>query len=200
MPYIIRPKRVRRAVAILFGATLLACAAPAVASAACPSSPASEALARFGDHALYALLPGSTFESGATGWSLSDAEVNTEAGALGASSLTIDGGGQAISPAFCVSSEYRTFRFFARQASSAGMWPGSLNVSLLWTDVFGRPHDTPVASLQPGSEWTLSPVLQLASALPLWMPGSHLQVRLAFQASGSGSWAIDDVFIDPYSR
>jgi hypothetical protein len=106
--------------------------------------------------------------------------------------------GVVVSPAFCVSSEYPSFRFFAHQVSSGG-WASALNVSLRWTDNYGWRHDTSVASLRPDSEWALSPVLKLASALPLWMPGSTLSVRLVFQPYG-GAWAIDDVFIDPYRR
>jgi hypothetical protein len=200
MPYIIRPKGARRIAATLFGAVLLACAAPAAASAACPSSPTSTLLSAFGDNALYSLLDGSSFEAGARGWQLSNAEVlGGEGVAEGSNALAINPGGRAVSPTFCVSSEYPSFRFFARQLG-AGDRPGSLNVALLWTDVFGYHHETPVAALSPSSEWTLSPVLGLASSLPLWMPGSTLKVRLQFQPSGDGSWAIDDVYIDPYSR
>jgi len=206
MPYIIRPKGPRRLVAALFGTMLLTGVAPAAASAACPSNPVSAALAAFGDNSSYSLLAGSSFDSGAPGWSLNDAEVLTGEGAAGEGAngdpyaLAIAPNGSAVSPRFCVSSEYPTFRFFARE-TSGGDWNSSLNVSLRWTTGWGsRELGTPVASLQPNSSWTLSPTLRLASALPLWMPGSTLKVRVAFQPSGGGSWAIDDVYIDPYSR
>ena len=201
MPYIIHPRQLRNMVAGLFGAALLIGAVPAVASAACPSSPAAAALAQFGDTAAYTLLSGSSFESGAPGWSLTRAEVAGDSGANGGShSLVIQSNGQAVSPAFCVSGEYPSFRFFARQVNSGG-WGSALNVSLRWTDIYGFSHDTRVASLQPAGSWELSPVLRLAGALPLWMPGSTLAVRLVFQPSyEGGAWAIDDVFIDPYRR
>ncbi len=200
MPYIIRPKGFRRIAATLFGVVLLTCAVPAAASAACPSNPASQLLSAFGDNAAYSLLNGSSFESGSAGWSLTNAEVLEEEGATeGANALAIEPGGKAVSPTFCVSSEYPSFRFFGRQLSGGGRG-ASLNVALLWTDLWGYHHTTSVGSLQPGGEWTLSPVLELGRALPLWMPGLTIQVRLQFQASGSGSWAIDDVYIDPYSR
>jgi hypothetical protein len=222
MPYIIRPKGPRKIVAALFGTMLLLGAVPAAAGAACPSSSTSVALAQFGDNAAYSLLSGSSFESGAPGWRLTNAEVVGGEGANGEGangegangegangegangdsySLEIEPGGVAVSPAFCVSSEYPSFRFFARQLSGGG-WGASLNVSLRWKDGFGfrRETETTVASLQPSSSWTLSPVLKLAGALPLWMPGSTLKVRVVFQPSGGSSWAIDDVYIDPYSR
>jgi hypothetical protein len=199
MPYIIRPKAPRKLVAALFGSMLLIAAAPVAASAACPSNPVSALLAQFGDNSAYSVLPSSSFESGAAGWTLNNAEVVSGEGANGGSySLEIEPNGVAISPQFCVSSEYPSFRFFARQLSGSEFAP--LNVSLRWTDFFGHRHETPVASLQDGSEWTLSPVLRLAGALPLWMRGSTLKVQVVFQPFGGGSWAIDDVYIDPYSR
>jgi hypothetical protein len=199
MPYIIRPRGVRKIAVALFGTALLIGAVPALANAACPKLPVSQALAQFGDNSEYALVSGSSFESGARGWSLTNAEVVSGSGANGGSdSLVVQPNGLAVSPGFCVSSEYPSFRFFARQISGGGF--AALNVSLRWTNVFGFPVETPVASLQPNSEWTLSPVLRLAGALPLWMPGSTLKVRLVFQPIWGGSWAIDDVYIDPYSR
>jgi hypothetical protein len=231
MPYIIRPKGPRRFVATLIGAVLLACAVPAAADAACPSNPVSALLASFGDNSSYTLLQGSSFESGAPGWSLNNAEVlggegagAEGAGAEGASgegasgegasgegtgtegangdsySLAIAPGGSAVSPQFCVSSEYPSFRFFARETGGGGGWGSSLKVSLRWAAGYWREAETPVASLQPNGAWTLSPSIALAGALPLRMPGSTLKVRLVFRPSGGTSWAIDNVYIDPYSR
>jgi hypothetical protein len=220
MPYIIRPKGPRRIVATLIGAVLLVCAVPAAADAACPSNPVSELLAPFGDNASYSLLQGSSFESGSPGWWLNNAEVvgGEGAGAEGASgeggsgegtagegangdsySLAIAPGGSAVSPQFCVSSEYPSFRFFSRESGGSG-WNSSLKVSLRWAGGYWREVEIPVASLQPSGSWTLSPSVALAGALPLRMPGSTLKVRLVFQPSGGGSWAIDNVYIDPYSR
>jgi len=200
MPYIIRPGGVRRLAAALFGTVLLIGAVPAVTNAACPKLPITQALTQFGDNSEYALVPGSSFESGAPGWSLTNAEVVNGEGANGGSdSLEIEPDGVAVSPTFCVSSEYPSFRFFARQVSG-GDGPSSLNVSLRWSAGWGYGRETTVASLQPSGEWTLSPVLKLASALPLWMRGSTLKVRVVFEPSGDGSWAIDDLYIDPYSR
>ncbi len=219
MPYIIHPRRIRRIVAAIFGSALLLGSVPALAGAACPSSPSTTALAKFGDTAAYTLLSGGTFESGAPGWSLTEAEVVGGSGANGdTGSLVIQQDGVAVSPAFCVSSEYPSFRFFARQVSggeqvSDGDRVGgedrvsggdgrftSLNVSLRWRDLYGFSHDTSVAQLQPGSAWTLSPVLKLATALPMWMNQSTLSVRLVFEPNDGGAWAIDDIYIDPYRR
>ena len=207
MPYIIRPKGARKIAATLFGTMLLIFAVPAAANAACPSNPSSALLAQFGDNAAYSLLSGSSFESGAPGWSLTNAEVVEGDGANGSSSsLAIQPDGVAVSPAFCVSSEYPSFRFFVRQVSGGGV----LNVRLrsmnrhYW---FSR-SEIPVGSVQEGTSWALSPALDLARRLPLWGPGSTATVELVFESGrarwferdGGGTWAIDGVYIDPYSR
>jgi hypothetical protein len=40
----------------------------------------------------------------------------------------------------------------------------------------------------------------LGNALPLWMPGSTLGVRVQFVPIGISPWAIDEIYVDPYSR
>jgi hypothetical protein len=171
-------------------------------SPGCASGPTSEPFARFGDHAAYSLLAGGSFESGAVGWSLTNAVAaggNESYGVAGGSqSLAIQSSGVAVSPAFCVSTANPSFRFFARRTS--GSW-GVLNVVLRWTDSTGTSHDTSVASLQSGASWSASPALQLASTLPLWQTGKTLSAKLVFKPEQyGGSWAIDDVYIDPRMR
>jgi hypothetical protein len=198
MPYIIRPRGIRSIVATL-GALLLVGAAPAVASAECPHSAASTKLAKFGDNALYTLLSGSA-QAEAPGWSLDNAEVVSDSGPEGEESnpLVIRPYGRAVSPSFCVTSAYPSFRFFAKQLNDESN--GSLNVSLRWTSGWGFQHSVNVGSVEAGSSWTLSPSLKLATALPLRGESSELKVRIEFQPSGNSTWAIDDVYIDPYSR
>lgn len=210
MPYIIRPRRVHRFAAGLFGALLLIGAAPAAAGAACPKTVTSQAFATFGDNAAYTLVEGGLFESGAPGWSLRNADVVNESPedenrsyervgegsrySLGRPhSLVIAANGEAVSPPFCVSSEYPSFRFLARQLYGSY---GALDVSLRWTDSRGRTHDTADATIEGSDSWTLTAVLQLASKLPA---GTTPDVRLVFQPK-NGYWAIADVYIDPYRR
>jgi hypothetical protein len=197
--YTICSRRVRRLLAALFAGALAACALPALAAAACPVEAGSNPLAQLGDNASYFLLEGGSFESGAPGWSLSNAEVVNEGPAAVSAdhSLAIGSGGVAVSPQFCVSSEIPSFRFFVRQRSG-GMF-GALNVGIRWTDSAGWVHETQAGSVHGHAAWVLGPVLQLASRLPLWMPDTTLNVRLVFRTSYA-SWSIADVYIDPYSR
>ncbi len=197
MPYIIRPRGVRKIAAALFGTVLLIGAVPAAASAACPTTPTSAALAQFGDNASYSLLSGSTFESGAEGWSLFNSQVVSTGGANGGSdALAIQPMGSAVSPAFCVNSEDPSFRFFVRQISGSP-W-ASLKVILRWTDEAGS-HTSTVATLQHYTSWELSSALELAGVLAL-VEENTLNVSVQFKANWAGAWEIDDVYIDPYSR
>jgi hypothetical protein len=209
MPYVIRPRQLRGTVAALLGAVMLLVVVPAVAAAypsspssACTSGSTSTPFAKIGDGALYTLLAGGSFESGAPGWQLRNAEVVSGGAEVeeeeGAHSLEIEPGGSAVSPSFCINITEPSFRFYARQ-TSGGAW-SSLSVLILWTDAFGWRHVTPVGSISGSSSWAPSAVLPLASKLPLWMPGATLKAQLEFKAEGSGTWAIDDVYIDPHSR
>jgi hypothetical protein len=183
----------------LLGAMLFTGAAPALASAACPQGATSYPFAAEGDHASYTLVTGGVFAEGAPGWVLSNAEVVREGQQEGGIvyALSLKPRGVAVSPAFCVSSEFPTFRFRYRQKRGGG----KLYVHVQWTDGSGS-HDVPAAELEGNRRWASSPVLQLASLLPLEGPASTLTtVRLVFGTSHPGlEWAIADVYIDPYRR
>src|SRR5271166_312027 len=104
----IATRHARKIVAAVFTTALLTGVLPAAASAACPSSPASSVFAQFNDNASYVLVQGGNFESAAAGWSLTKAAVAEETGSPSGDrhALVIQPGGVAVSPAFCVSSEY----------------------------------------------------------------------------------------------
>jgi hypothetical protein len=199
MSYTIPTRRTRNIAGVLFTALLLVFAVPAAANAACASTPTSTPFKALGDTAAYSLVQGGSFESGAPGWSLTNASVVSGTSVNGGShSLAIQPTGEAISPAFCVSIANPSFRFYARQTS--GSW-AVLMVILQWTESSGTTHDTTVAALQTGTSWTVSPILQLASTLPLWEAKSTLSVRVVFKPEQyGGAWAIDDLYVDPHSR
>jgi hypothetical protein len=210
MPYIIRPPRKRTLLAAVTTAFASLAALPGLAQAYGTSAPACAAeaaasplLASFGDNAEYTILAGSRFEGAAPSWTLRNASLTPESSVSSVTgnsgSLVIASGGEAVSPAFCVSSEYPSFRFFERRLSDGF---GGLAVNLRYKDDFGYTHEVSSATLQSGSSsWSLTPVLGLASMLPLWQWDATLKVHLVFRAQGYGSsWAIDDVFIDPYRK
>lgn len=200
MPYIIRPRRIHTFAVGLLSAVLLVVAAPARASAACPTSASSQVFASLGDTAAYSLLQGGSFEAGAPGWSLAGSTVIVDnvAPFEGKRVLAIKPKGQVVSPTFCVSSEYPTFRFRYRLLAGGG----KMNVGVRWTDEAGETHEVLDAEIATEPSWTASPVMQLATVLPLPQPGSTLNtVQLVFTDTHPGlSYAIADVYLDPYRR
>jgi hypothetical protein len=161
-------------------------------------------LARFGDTALYSPLPGGAFNGRKTNWSLSGAAVVKASepwnvlNISSAHSLSIDPGGSATSPPFCLDSTFPSFRFFAHNADGGS--DSTLDVQVLWTDAAGDSGSLPVETLNGGdyTSWTLTPSLALGSALA---EGMTVTAQLQFSASPSSSpWNIDDVLLDPYAK
>jgi len=199
MPLVIHP-RVRKFVARVAALTSLAIFGGAGAAfAACPAQPVSTPFSHWGDDNLYFAVPGGTFQGTAAqiGWSLDNASL-TAGGPTGAdeTSLTIDGNGSATSPWFCVDNTMPSFRFFAKEDA-----PGS---DLLVEGVVRLPWGTrtftyPVAEIRDGSmsSWGLvAPITVATAKLP---NGTTLPVEIRFVVpGGSGSWSVDDVYIDPY--
>jgi hypothetical protein len=201
MPTSKLPRRSRSILTLLLGSLALAAVVPSLAVAACPRASTSNAFSRFGDDAAYTLAPGGSFEDGTPGWGLSKAAVvaGNERFHLipGTHSLAIGPGGGAVSPLVCTSSEYPTFRFLYHRLTGSS---GSLHVSLRWVDALGVSVNTQAGELTGETVWFPTPILQFGDTVPLWVPGTSLNVGLVFSSSGESTWAIDDVFIDPYSR
>ena len=203
LPYVLRPRGLRTGLIALLSAVAVF-VVPAAAQAACQSTPTTKPFQAFGDSNNYSLAPNGGFESGAGGWSLSGARVasGNESWSVRAAgdskSLAVDATGTAVSPAVCIDISRPTFRFFAKRTS--GTW-GVLAVKLRWRDASGATNETVVGSIGTGTSWQPTSPLSLASSLPLWNLDQTLSVQLVFDPENyGGSWAIDDVYVDPYGR
>ena len=205
LPYVLRPRGLRTGLTALLSAVAVFIV-PAAAQAACASTPTTKPFQAFGDGHDYSLVPNGGFESGAGGWSLPGAQVTTgneswSVRAAGDSkSLAIDATGTAVSPTVCIDIKRPTYRFFARRTS--GSW-GVLNLRVRWQDSSGHTNETTIAALDSsfGTAWRVSPVYNIASLLGLWNADQDASVQLVFDPENSGgSWAIDDVYVDPYGR
>jgi hypothetical protein len=205
LPYVYRPKQVRGTLAAMLGAAALTFAVVPAAHAACATTPTTKAFAAFGDNADYSLAPGGAFESGTAGWSLSGASAangNESAkvhGAADSRSLAINATGQAVSPSFCVGIQHPTFRLFARRTN--GSW-GVLNVKVRAKGSDGVVNETVVGSVTAGdTSWHPTAPIALSTVLGLWNGDQSASVQLVFDPEDyGGAWAIDDVYIDPYSK
>jgi hypothetical protein len=179
---------------------------PATAFASsCPAQATTTPFASWGDSGSYFALPGGNFESplATSGWIVSGAArtLGNEPYFVGASSdshsLTIGGGGIAVSPAFCIDDSMPYFRFFARSLNAGG----NLQVRLV-VQAGARSFSAP-----------LSHVVDLtAGAMASWAPTGQLNLtngttvangqsavgRLVFDVAGRASWQVDDIYVDPY--
>ena len=205
LPYVLRPRGLRTALTALLSAVAVF-VVPAAAQAACQSTPTTKAFQVFGDVNDYSLVPNGGFEFGTGGWSLSGARVaaGNESWSVRAAgdskSLAIDSGGTAVSPTVCIDINRPTYRFFARR--TGGSW-GVLNLRVRWQDSSGHTNETTIAALDTsfGTAWRVSPAYNIASLLGLWNADQDASVQLVFDPENSGgSWAIDDVYVDPYGR
>ena len=171
--------------------------------AACPGQSLSTPFSQWGDTSNYFLLPGGSFEGTAdqVGWTLSGgASLTTgnEPFYVGRSSdsqsLSVPAGGTATSPYFCVDNTMPDLRFLAQEASAGS----DLQVTALVQTSTGV-SAVSLADLADGSmsEWApTQPITGDTGSLP---DGTKLEVALQFSAPGaSGSWEIDDVYVDPY--
>ena len=205
MPYVARPKLPRgRLVAVAASSLVALFGVPAAAQAACPTAAVTKPFKAFGDTADYSLVSNGAFESGTGGWSLTGASVVTGnesfkvRSSTDSKSLAITATGRAVSPTFCVSTDHPTFRFFAKRTS--GTW-GVLNVSLRWKLDGGATQETVVGTVTTGPAWTPTQSFNLSQILGLWNADQAGTAQIIFDPENyGGAWAIDDVYIDPYTR
>jgi len=214
MPHVIHRVAMRREgrlVAALAGAlcALAIAAQPSHAGVLVASSPSCDATQTsrpflpWIDVASYVPAPDGGFEAGAKGWKLDDATVvaGNEPYHVGDdaddSALRVPAGGSAKSPAFCVGLEHPTARFFAKRVG--GSLLSTLRVDVQFEDALGNTRYLPigVVALNGGSWQPTLPMLMVANLLPL-LPGDHTPVALRFVPQGSGSWLVDDVYVDPF--
>jgi hypothetical protein len=197
--------RLRARVARLAALAALTCfgvlAGTGVAFASCPAQSLSTPFSQWGDTNSYYLVPGGSFEgtSDQVGWTLSGASLTPgnepfyvdDSG--DSQSLTIPAGGSATSPYFCVDDTMSSLRFFAQEATAGS----DLQVQALVQTADGV-RTAPVADLADGSmsSWAPTDPIIPNGSVP---DGATLSVALQFSVpQSSGSWEIDDVYVDPY--
>lgn len=203
MPLVIH-SRLRLAlcrIAVLTAFGLLA--STGVALASCSTQSVSTPFAQWGDNNSYFLAPGGSFEGtpDQVGWTLSNATLTPGNEPFYANSssddqsLTINGGGSATSPFFCVDDTMTSLRFFAQEASTGG----DLQVQALLQMPGGGSISVPIGDLADGSMPTWGPTLPIVGDTGEIPSGSSYMIALQFSVPAStSSWQIDDLFVDPY--
>jgi hypothetical protein len=198
----------RRLAAVLSLATLALAAGAsqsASASTGCGERPSGRYFLPWLDLAYYTPAPNGGLESGSAEWSLSGGagvEAGNERFFVGSSSdshsLSLPAGSSATTGTTCVQLLDPTMRLFVMKSS--GSLLSALQVEVLYKDVFGTPRAQTVALLPGTARWQPTlPVLFLANLLhPPVLTDGNVDVAFRFTPRGSGSWRIDDVYVDPF--
>ncbi len=224
MPYVLKRPRSRWMTVPAVCLSLLVAAAPAAARGSaghavtpprggfpappkapspstCKAGELSQPFAQFGDSAYYTPVQGGSFNGPLADWTLHMASVTAGGNPWNLTrdqqTLEIQGGGEAVSPTFCLSNAFPTWRFFLQ---SLGSSPASaLNVWVQWTDAEGNSGHVAVTALDGSTyaSWSPSPVLTAGSGLA---DGATVNAQLVFNAKPGDSWNVDDVYVDPYAR
>lgn len=201
VPLVIHP-RVRKTFGRIAALTCVAVfvSSGAAFAAQCPTQSAKQKFSKWGDSSDYFLVPGGSFEGtpAQVGWTLSGATLTPGNepfhidGITDDQSLLIDGGGSATSPAFCVDSTMPSIRFFVRQTARGS----DLKLQGVAQSPRG-PLSMTLADFSDGSlpMWTPVQVTVATNRIP---KGFSVSAAMRFVVSGSGSWQIDDVYVDPY--
>jgi len=187
----------------LLGTQAASAQAAVVETSPCDGATLSKPFVRWADVADYKLAPGGDFEGGLAGWTLAGGAGTTAGsepwnvtGAAGGRSLALPAGAAATTPATCVNAGAPTFRFFAR--STGGLLP-LLKVDLVYRDTALRLVPVPVGVVVGGSAWRPTLPMLTASVVAGALANGDAPLSLRFTAL-SGTWQLDDVYVDPYAR
>jgi hypothetical protein len=147
----------------------------------------------------YCKFPNLGFESGAVSWKLAgkasvvSANEPWHVSGAGTHALQLGPGASALSSSLPVNLLDPWIRFFARSSGANG----SLHVQVLFHGLLGNLTGLlNVGSLSPGSYSSWQPTQRVLSALALPLLTTSAQVQVTSQAT-SGSWQVDDVYLDP---
>jgi hypothetical protein len=155
------------------------------------------------DPASYVLAPDGTFESGASGWSLSDASTGSGNesyhvhGSGESQSLGLPAGSSATSPSMCVGIEHPTLRVFVRKSSGSPL--SALRVDVLFEDAAGNVQSLQIGNVGAGSSWQPTPVMPVVANLLALLPDEKTAVAFRFTAL-AGDFQVDDVYVDPFHK
>ena len=186
--------------ALLTTALVAASATPAHAALgiACPN-PTYKPFTQWNDGTSYAFAPDGGFESGASGWGLTGgAHVVAGNESFGVHSpgdrfsLSLPAGSSATSPPMCIGVFSMHSRFFARNTGAA---TSRLKVRVLYDGGLGQLLGIADAGTITAGKWAPSPKISMLGGL---LPLLTRDVRIRFTpADSTGSWTIDDVYVDP---
>jgi hypothetical protein len=188
----------KRILLVLLAAAAAAFVAAPAGNAALVCNGSLQPFAQFGDNNDYFAFSNNGFESGATGWRVSNAAVGAgnepwSVSGGGSSSLTIGPGGSAASPKVCAALNAPGWRMFAHSNGANAPLQARVVFYGLLGNVTGILNFTSFSPSDYGS-WEPSASVPSILSLPLLTVSAQLQLT---SAATSGTWQVDDVFVDP---
>ena len=184
-------------IAVLSGAPARAAL---ITTDACDNAALAQPFSQWNDSNEYKLIPGGSFENGASGWTLGHgasivkgSEPFGATGSVGASSVNLPAGASVTSPFTCVDAAYPTFRFFARNNGLLS----TVLVSVVYKPLLGISVAIPVGTVALSTKWAPSMQMLTVSVLTGLLHGGTAPMAVRFTAV-TGSSQIDDVFVDPH--
>jgi hypothetical protein len=167
---------------------------------ACDNAALTQPFSHWGDTNAYKLVPGGSFENGASGWTLSHgasivkgSESFGATGSVGASSVYLPAGASVTSPFTCVDAAYPTFRFFGRNNGLLS----TVLVSVVYPVPLLGNVAVPVGVVALSGTWQPSLPMLTASLVTGLLNGGTAHMAVRFTAV-TGSSQVDDVFVDPH--
>jgi hypothetical protein len=161
--------------------------------------PQSHPFTPWADPDAYCAFPNLGFENGTTGWTLTGkasvvaANEPWHVSGAGTHALQLGPGATARSSTLPVNLLDPWIRLFARSAGANG----SLRIQVQFRGPTGNLTGLlNIGSLSPGGYASWQPTQRVLSALALPLFTTSAQVLLTSQAT-SGSWQLDDVYLDP---
>ena len=171
-------------------------------SADCGYDDAAPVFLPWGDPASYALAPQGDL-SDTSQWTLKKTSLSVDRDPFSPSqaSLVLSGDGQAITPAMCVNLDNPTIRLFIRNINASGR--AKLKLDVLYEDLDGHVQHTTIAKLVAGDAWQPSVTIPIGvNVLSTASASGVTAVAFAFKGEGlkkGESWAIDGLYVDPFS-
>jgi hypothetical protein len=170
-------------------------------AAVCGDTAPARVFSSWGDAGAYVPAPEGDLESTAR-WTLNKHARRAENSPFssGGSSLFLPDHGEAVSPAFCVSTAHPTIRLFAANTADE---ESELEVEILYENVDGKVKKLKVAKLRGRQDWAPTTIVPLhVNMLGAASEDGFTAVAVKFKAkdvkSKTGGWKLDDLFVDPW--
>jgi hypothetical protein len=181
-------------------AAFAAVAAPnaLAATSQCAAAPTTSAFSTWGDPNQYLPFKGSSFESGASGWSwagkanIVGADDAHLLSTTGSHAVELPSGGTAKSPQTCVDSTMPSMRFFVKRVSGTG------NLTVTGTLAGVKGSVTTITTFSGGPTWAPSPIVTFPTMFVSAFLTGSLNAQFQFTSDPGTVYRIDDVQMDPF--